>query len=98
MKKKDNQKIDALLTEIIEKANEIKSLLGEEAKEAPEEVKAEAKKVKLSLEDVRKVLTEKSRAGKTSEVKALLKKHGSNKLSEVKPEDYEELMKEAEGL
>lgn len=98
MKKKDNQKIDALLSEIIEKANEIKSLLGEEAKEASEEVKAEAKTVKLSLEDIRKVLTEKSRAGKTSKVKALLKKHGFNKLFEVKPKEYEELMKEAEGL
>lgn len=60
--------------------------------------KAEAKAVKLTLEDVRKVLTEKSRAGKTSDVKALLKKHGSNKLSEVNPDDYEELLKEAEGL
>ena len=29
MKKKDNQKIDTLLTEIIEKANEIKSLLND---------------------------------------------------------------------
>ena len=100
MKKKEIQKIDALLTEIIEKANAIKSLLNDEEKEASEEVlgKAEAKAVKLTLEDVRKVLTEKSRAGKTSEVKALLKKHGSNKLSVVNPDDYEELLKEAEGL
>ena len=117
MKKKEIQKIDALLTEIIEKAKEIKSLLNDEekiiekakevksllndeGKAASEEVlgKAEAKTVKLTLEDVRKVLTEKSRAGKTSDVKALLKKHGSNKLSEVNPDDYEELLKEAEGL
>lgn len=100
MKKKEIQKVDALLTEIIEKAKEIKSLLNGEEKEASEEVlgKAEAKAVKLTLEDVRKVLTEKSRAGKTSDVKALLKKYGSNKLSEVNPDDYEELLKEAEGL
>ena len=86
MKKKEIQKIDALLTEIIEKAKEVKSLLNDDKKEASEEVlgKAEAKTVKLTLEDVR--------------VKALLKKHGSNKLSEVNPDDYEELLKEAEGL
>ena len=100
MKKKEIQKVDALLTEIIEKAKEVKSLLNDEDKAASEEVlgKAEAKTVKLTLEDVRKVLTEKSRAGKTSDVKALLKKHGFNKLSEVNPDDYEELLKEAEGL
>lgn len=100
MKKKEIQKVDALLTEIIEKAKEAKSLLNDEDKATSEEVlgKAEAKAVKLTLEDVRKVLTEKSRAGKTSDVKALLKKHGSNKLSEVNADDYEELLKEAEGL
>jgi len=100
MKKKEIQKVDALLNEIIEKANAIKSLLNDEEKEVSAEAlgKAEAKTVKLTLEDVRKVLTEKSRAGKTSDVKALLKKHGSNKLSEVNPDDYEELLKEAEVL
>ena len=96
--KKDIQKIDALLDEIIAKANEIKGLIDEtkEASKTTDEAKSEV--VKLTLEDVRKVLTEKSRSGKTVEVKALLKKHGSNKLSEVKPEDYENLLKEAEEL
>ena len=92
--KKDQQKIDSLLSQIIDRIAEIKGILKED-EEAP---KVEAEAAKLTLEDVRKVLTEKSRSGKTSEVKVLLKKHGSNRLSEVNPDDYEDLLKEAEGL
>ena len=62
---------------------------------APEKKKEEPA---LTLVDVRKVLTAKSRDGKTAEVKALLKSHGAEKLSEVKPSDYAALIKEAEAL
>lgn len=96
--KKDIQKIDALLDEIIAKANEIKGLIDETKDASKPTGEAKSEPVKLTLEDVRKVLTEKSRSGKTSEVKALLKKHGSNRLSEVNPDDYENLLKEAEEL
>lgn len=53
-------------------------------------------KPELKLEDVRAVLAEKSRAGHTAEVRALLKKYGAAKLSEIDPANYEALMKEAE--
>ncbi len=53
---------------------------------------------KISIEDVRAVLAEKSQQGKTREVKALLMKYDAGKLSGVKPEDYEALLKEAEVL
>lgn len=53
---------------------------------------------KISIEDVRAVLAEKSQQGKTREVKALLMKYDAGKLSGVKPEDYEALVKEAEVL
>lgn len=53
-------------------------------------------KPELKLEDVRSVLAEKSRAGHTSEVRALLKKHGAAKLSEIDPANYEALLQEAE--
>jgi len=61
--------------------------------------KATAKKepkTQLKLEDVRAVLAEKSRAGHTAEVRALLKKHGADKLSEIDPAKYEALLKDAE--
>jgi hypothetical protein len=52
----------------------------------------------VTLEQVRSVLTEKSRSGLTAQVKALLTKHGANKLSDIDPSDYAELLSEAEGL
>ena len=52
----------------------------------------------LTLEQVRAVLAEKSRAGHTAEVKALLLKHGADKLSDIDPAEYPALLAEAEVL
>ena len=65
---------------------------------APAPAPAEEKKPELKLEDVRAVLAEKSRAGFTAEVRALLQKYGAAKLSLVDPKDYEALLKDAEVL
>lgn len=51
-----------------------------------------------SLEDVRAVLAEKARLGLTPQVRELLKRHGAEKLSDVNPEEYSSLLKEAEGI
>lgn len=53
-------------------------------------------KPQLRLEDVRAVLAEKSRAGHTAEVRALLQKYGAAKLSEIDPANYEALLQDAE--
>lgn len=55
-----------------------------------------SEKKSVTLEEVRKVLAEKSRAGFTDEVKAILTKHGAEKLSEVDPTEYKALLAEAE--
>jgi hypothetical protein len=52
----------------------------------------------LSLEEVRAVLAEKSRAGYTASVRELLEKHGAKKLSEIDPAEYPALLAEAEVL
>ena len=52
----------------------------------------------LTLEQVRAALAEKSRAGHTSEIKALLIKHGADKLSDIDPAEYLALLAEAEVL
>ncbi|MCH3972846.1 MAG: DNA ligase [Oscillospiraceae bacterium] len=52
----------------------------------------------LTLEQVRAVLAEKSRAGHTAEIRELLKKYGASKLSAVDPANYKALMKDAEVL
>ena len=63
---------------------------------AKKEEKAEPKS--LTLERVRAALAEKSRAGHTAEVKALLIKHGADKLSDIDPAEYPALLAEAEVL
>jgi len=52
----------------------------------------------ITLEQVRAVLAEKSRAGHTAKVRELLEKHGASKLSEVDPKEYVALLAEAEVL
>ena len=57
-----------------------------------------APKPAITLEQVRAVLADKSRHGYTSEVKALLHRHGADKLSEIVSSEYETLLAEAEAL
>jgi len=52
----------------------------------------------ITLEQVRGVLAGKSRDGFTAEVRAIITRHGANRLSEIEPEDYEAVLKEAEEL
>ena len=73
-------------------------------KVAPKKKVAEEPKPKLqeekplTLEDVRAVCADKSRKGFTAEVKAILTKHGADKLSEVDPAEYKALLAEVEVL
>lgn len=53
---------------------------------------------KISLEDVRGVLAEKSRQGHTAAIKEILKSFGASKLSEVKAEDYQSVLEAVEGI
>ena len=62
------------------------------------EVPAAPAKRTLTLEEVRAVLADKSRAGHTAEIRELLKKYGASKLSLVDPKHYESLLREAEVL
>ena len=53
---------------------------------------------KYTRTEVRELLSKKSGAGKTPQVKALLLKYDAGNLSGVKPEDYAALYAEAEVL
>lgn len=59
---------------------------------------SEQKVDEITMEEVRAVLAQKAAAGLSSEVKALLEKYGGKKLSDIKPEDYGHLIKEAEAI
>ena len=67
---------------------------GNEAQEAPIPVKEPP----LTLEAVRAVLANKSRAGYTAQIRSLLQKYGANKLSGVAPTNYKALLADAEEL
>ena len=68
------------------------------AKKDAKPAKQEPEEKPLTLEEVRAVLAEKSRSGHTEEVRALLNKHGADKLSEIDPVEYAVLLTEAEVL
>lgn len=53
---------------------------------------------KISLEEVRGVLAEKSQLGFTAEVRAIIQKYGANRLSEVDPKNYKKVLEDAEVL
>lgn len=82
---------DSLL-DLFSGTGEISSEVKETKKQAP------VKEEKLTLESVRAVLAEKSRSGYTNEIRALLEKHGANKLSEIDPNKYKALLEEVEVL
>lgn len=63
----------------------------------PEAEAAPAEPV-LTLEAVRAVLADKSRAGFTSQIRSLLQKYGADKLSGVDPANYKALLADVEGL
>lgn len=52
----------------------------------------------ITIDKLRTVLAQKSKIGKTEEVKALLSQFGVKKLSQVKEEDFTTLMLEAKQL
>ena len=76
--------------------------VGKAGKAAKKEEKPAVKQTQgekpLTLEEVRAVLAEKSRAGHTAEVRELLNKHGADKLSGIDPAEYAALLAEAEVL
>ena len=67
---------------------------GDEAPEEPTPVKEPP----LTLEAVRAVLANKSRAGYTAQIRSLLQKYGADKLSGVDPTNYKTLLEDVEGL
>ena len=73
-------------------------LLNEPTVDAEPKAPTPAPKKELTLEEVRAVLGEKSRAGFTLEIQALLKKYGAPKLSGIDPKHYEALLKDVEVL
>ena len=79
-------------------ADGYRALAEEGASKNPVDNEPKKEETSIDIETVRAVLAEKSRDGKTKEIKALLMKYDAGKLSNVKPEDYANLLSDAEAL
>lgn len=87
------------VAEIAAEFGEVKVEKKEEtAVPAEEKKEAAAPEKKYTMEDVRKALAEKSGAGFTAEVRALLEKHGGSKLSAIDEAEYASIMEEVQTI
>ena len=66
--------------------------------EVKDEPAPEPEKPKITLEQVRGILADKSRAGFTAEVRGIIESFGANRLSEIDAKDYEAVLAKAEVL
>lgn len=90
--------ISSVIEDTVE-VREVEAKVEESTKER--EVKEKKEQVvenTITLEEVRKVLATKSKNGKQAEVKELIKRYGVNKLTDIHPCNYKELLELAEGL
>ena len=90
---KDLRSAAATINEV---ANTLAEMFSTTADKAPDAaVPAEPR---LTLEQVRAVLADKSRKGHTAEIRSLLQKYGAAKLSQIDPAHYKALLADAEVL
>ena len=87
-----NSKVIEKLNAISVLLNEIISLLKEEKSAPIEETKT------ISFEDFKSELIDYARDGLSSEIRDVIEKHGVNKISELKPNQYEEVLAEVRGI
>ena len=81
---------------LISVAYALRGMFNSEATESQGQAQPEARA--YSLEDVRALLLSKNRVGFREEVKALLLKHGAERLTDIEPSEYAAIMAEAEVL
>ena len=90
--------------EIKEDAENLASSIGalltalESDEELPKEEKVKQEEKTYEIEDVRKILADKSRLGHTAKIRELLEKYGAKKLSEIEPSNYKGLVADVEKL
>lgn len=97
------QKLIVVAEDIHSLADSVQSVCTVITDSLPVEVKEEPKlpekkEPEISLEKVRGILADKSRAGHTAEVRVIIQKFGADRLSEVDPKYYAAILKEAEVL
>lgn len=94
-----------LLKDVMDDAENLASSIGvlltalNSDEELVEEVKVDEQvESAYEIEEVRRILADKSRLGFTEDIRGLLKKYGAKKLSEVSPNHYQNLVSDVEAL
>lgn len=98
--------LDAAITElrkageaIINAADAIRDAFSREDEQVSDPQETEQRAAcNYSLEDVRAVLLQKTRAGFKDAVKELLRAHGAERLPDIDPSEYSAIMSEAEEI
>ena len=86
-------------SKVIEKLNAISTLINEIISLLKEEKNAPAEETKtISFEDFKSELIDYARDGLSNEIRDVIEKHGVNKISELKPNQYEEVLAEIRGI
>lgn len=86
-------------SKVIEKLNAISVLLNEIISLSKEEKSAPIEETKtISFEDFKSELIDYARDGLSNEIRDVIEKHGVNKISELKPNQYEEVLAEVRGI
>lgn len=91
---------DSILESVSAESTEAETQQADTEPEQTVEVEAQPPQEEkpLTLEEVRPILAEKSRAGHTEAIRGLLKKHGAPNLSGIDPAEYPALLAEVEAL
>lgn len=101
-KKKEQLELANALLKVAEDirtlAESIQATYSSPADASTEKVSETKPKQEITLEKVRGILAEKSRSGHTAEVRAILRKFGADRLSDIDPKDYAAVVKDAEVL
>ncbi len=93
------QAVCVFVTDGLQEAPKDQEILEEKKPKAiPEKKQKQNPESEVSLEKVRGVMAEKSRAGFTAEVRDIIKRHGAERLSEIDPKEFPAMLAEAEEL
>ena len=86
------------LSEIADALLESCSAITADSQDAKEKPNSVEQKKKYTLEEVRAILSAKSKAGFREQVKEMINKRGVDNLTKLNPSEYPSLVEEVEGL
>lgn len=87
--------ISKCLAELVSNTEKNVSANNPSTNKKKEQKPKQSEKRTISIEEVRMVMAEKSRAGFTDEIRSIIAKHGADRLSDIDPTEFETILAEA---